>query len=164
MFKGAALRRFTRRGVIGGAIVTACLAGLAVAPAQAITDMSVTLRMSTTTDAYGNPRVAAIYTADLPTDSGWGYLYNGGSITVNCYGDDGSTRSLLFSTVHTMNTAQNLWADDANIHLSGFKDAPKGGLFNEDLDGTDEIYCTLTWRDGDGGTISRKTLERTGDF
>ena len=167
--KTAVRGRIGRMVAIGATLVGVSLSGLAVAPAQAVTDMQVSLTMGFVPAGVVNPSdpegTLAQWTVFIPTDSGWGYLYNGGSVTVDCYGDDPGTDTRLLHVVHTMNTpVQTLWADDSGIHLHGWYGADRGTLFNEDTDGIDEIYCKMTWRDGDGGTITRTTATWRANF
>ncbi|MFC0626043.1 hypothetical protein [Kribbella deserti] len=158
------MSRFAR--VVGAVAVSATVILGATTPlAEAITDMSVNLTMQThpvtPNQAFGT------YTAFLPTDSGWGYLYNGGSIRVDCYGDDLFSDDFLFSRTHTISSFQPLTADEKGIYLTGRVGGDLGTIWDEDTDTADhrdEVYCRMTWRDGGGGTIQRKTPVRYGYF
>ncbi|GAA3600487.1 hypothetical protein [Kribbella ginsengisoli] len=152
------------RSLALGALVTAVsAAGLTVAPAAAATEMYVDLTMREVSPGA----VFADYYAFIPTDSGWGYLNNGASITVTCYGVDAIRKERLFTKVHSLanNSAQQIWATAAGVDLIASQVASKGGLFDEDRGAEeDEVQCELKWLDADGGTMTRWTAMERGFF
>lgn len=155
--------------MVSGLAIGASL-GVTAAPAHAITEMSVDLQMKFMGDVPLPDTVAAQYTAFLPTDSALGYLVNGASITVRCWGRDDSwsdnVHDFLFSKTWTYGApGAHLYADSDGVRLYGTHFSSRGDLFDEDNGSDiDEVYCKMTWRDGDGATITRSTPVRTGSF
>ena len=122
-----------------------------------------------------------------------GYINNGARVEIYCNGQDFLIDDSLFHNwlyVATGSTLADYYLHGAGIMLHNvnrllateygvslqavigapFRTAPTSDTylgFNEDSqwpEVTDEVYCDVTWIDGDGGTLSARTNVVSGDF
>ncbi|MEV4250928.1 hypothetical protein AB0J63_47015 [Streptosporangium canum] len=144
--------------------------GLNVAPANAVTEMAVSLSISRVGPLSDSAATISMF---LPTNQfdGQGYLDNGARIEVRFFGDDTFSDDFLggpftfskFSNPHLVATPEGI-TGNATIH-------PASHFFDEDsassctlCDGVDEVYAEFLWIDGAGSKIKRVSRVVKGQF
>lgn len=116
-----------------------------------------------------------------------GYINNGARIEIECWGDDsvfddiltygyvatgeGTGDYYLHGAGVTVHGVNRLYADASGVSLTAIIGAPRHKAplwgFNEDNqypEVTDEVYCKVTWIDGDGAKLTATTNVTKGDF
>jgi hypothetical protein len=153
------LSRLGRRAARTITLVCASLAmvaGLAVTPANAVTEIHCHLGI-----AFYNPQNdtwVVSFSVYLPTnhDDGVGYVVNGARIELKVYGEDTFSDDFLFNA-GTYSGLSSLMVGDDGIYLDVTLPPITSDSLDEDWADSDEVYATAKWVDGDGGTLQTKS-------